>query len=269
MFTIIFTIIFMLILFIFYGNKKGFDKLETLWALYACILFLSYNYIPNKKFLLLVILYFRQTRTPFFFIIFFFMTILGGRFHMFRIGSLFMFNISMKLNMNTDAIPHTPTIFVANYPSNYVEYLTQGLFGDKVCLVVYGPAIKLLQYIHGRSHLISVSEKKGQFSSTQDKIKKKLSQGYHIFCYVERKYHDRSNKYKTTGIRSGIFSIAKNIGCTITPIVIDHIDHFNGILDNPVFNIHVDKTRKVENVNKEINMVSKLYKSKLCKFSFK
>jgi hypothetical protein len=180
-----------------------------------------------------------------------------------------IFYNQLNLKINTHKIPNKPTIFMSNYPANYIEYFAQGLFGDKVCLLVHAPAIKMLQFIMGKSRLISIVEKEGQFFETQKKIKEKMDDGYHIFCYVERKYHNRDKIYDVDSIRSGIFSIAKNINATITPLVIDHIDHFMGFVDNSSFKIHIDDTRIVGNVEKEIKNVEKLYKKMLYKFSIK
>lgn len=257
--------------FIIFGKKKGFNKLETLWLLYGSliIIFLYCQKETNRLLLLSIILSFRCTRIPLLFTILILLCIIGGNYTFFRMSSLLIFYNGLNCDFNTHKIPNKPTIFMANYPANYIEYFVQGLLGDKVCLLVHAPAVKMLQFIMGKSRLIAIIEKEGQFSETQQKIKKKMDDGYHIFCYVERKYHNRDKIYDVDSIRSGIFSIAKNINATITPLVIDHIDHYIGFLDNRAFKIHVDETRTVENVEKEIKNVEKLYKKMLYKFSMK
>jgi hypothetical protein len=66
-----------------------------------------------------------------------------------------------------------------------------------------------------------------------------------------------------------MLSIAKNLGCTITPVVIDHIDHFNGIIGDQVFRVFVDSTRNVIDVGSEVKKIEELYKRKLRLFSYK
>lgn len=264
--TLIILVLFVGIFYRFYGNKKGFDTMLTKWLIFYITVSMLYFYSPNKYYILLL-LTFKHTRIPLVTVFLVLLSLLGGRFSVFRIASIFLFNSNLNLNINSK-LPTTPTIIMANYPANYCEYLVQGLFGDKICLVVHGPAIKILQFIHGKKRLIPVNGK-NQFYLVEKEVRKKIQEGYHIFCYVEKEYHNRKNKYAIDTVRSGMFSIAKNVNCTITPIVVDHISNFNGVIDNFNFNIFIDKTRYVKDVKKEVDNVTKLYRNKLRKFSFK
>ena len=66
-----------------------------------------------------------------------------------------------------------------------------------------------------------------------------------------------------------LFSIAKNINATITPVVIDHIEHNMGVISNTNFQIHIDKTRIVDNIDTEIKNVTLLFERKLRLFKIK
>ena len=165
--------------------------------------------------------------------------------------------------MNIENIPNKPTIFISNYPSNYIEYLIHGLFGDKFCLVVHGNAIKILKYLYGMEHLIPVD--KNSFEKVQKQVEKKIKDGYHIFSYAERDYYNRKNEFETCELRSGMFAIAKNLNTTITPICIDHIEHTFGIVENKIFNIKIGSTFKVKDVNESMIEVKKFFKTELKK----
>jgi hypothetical protein len=257
------------VFFIFYGKKKGFDQLETKWMVFTLVFlrFLCYQKTYIQIIILVIVLSFPQFRAPLTVILSLPFIIAGGRFQLFRLIGLYLYKLCLRLKMNQDSVPCKPTIFLANYPRNYIEYFTHSLFGEKVCLLVYGPAVKVLQYIHGIEHIISVE--KGQFDKVQKDVKQKLEEGYHVFAYIEKDYYNREKSYDVAKLRSGMFSIAKNINATITPVVIDHIDHVGGLICNREFNVYVSATRNVLNVQEEMATVSKLYKKILRRFSFK
>jgi hypothetical protein len=165
--------------------------------------------------------------------------------------------------MNIENIQQKPTIYMANYPSNYVEYMTHGLFGDKFCLLVHHGAMKGLKYIYGEEYLISVQ--KGNFEKIQKQVKKKIEEGFSIFCYVERDYYNRKSDYNICELRSGIFSIAKNINATITPVCIDHITYTCGIVDDDIFKIKIGDTKYVFNVEESLEYVKQFLKNELKK----
>jgi hypothetical protein len=260
------TIIILLVLFYkYYGNKKGFNKLETNWIFFTLLYFiLFYNLNAyNRVILLLFVLCNKTLMLPIFTMCGVVLSIILEKFKTYRIVSLFLYK-NLNLNMNIKDLPSKPTIIVANYPSNYIEYLTHGLFGDKLCLLVYGPAVKILKYIYGKDHLIAVN--KGNFEKTQEEVKHKLDSGYHIFAYVEKDYYNRKNPYTISELRTGMFSIAKNLNVTITPVTIDHIDHLlGGVNTNSIFNIKIGKTEYVNDIDKSIKQTREFFNTNLRK----
>lgn len=257
----------MALFFTVYGKKRGFDKLDTLWLSFGCLFgCLLYHQPPFCRIILLIlILRTKTTRLPIILTVGLLVIITGGYFQMFRYVSIVLYKMNFGLKMNEKDIPCKPTIIMANYPINYVEYLTQGLFGSKVCLLVHEPAIKVLKYIHGEEHLVCVN--KGEFDQLQQRVKEKLDSGYHIFCYIERDYYNRKHDYQITELRSGMFTIAKNLEVTITPVVIDHIKHTCGIDEDIPFQIKIGRTQTVDNVKEVMNKVRDFYSKNLRKMS--
>jgi hypothetical protein len=173
--------------------------------------------------------------------------------------------MTIQLDMNEKDLPKEPSIIMANYPTNYIEYFAQALFGHKVCILVHAPAVKVLKYLFGEEHLIPVE--KGDFSNVEKHVAEKLKNGYHVFCYIERDYYNRKRDYQLTELRSGMFRIAKNLGTTITPVVIDHIDHVYGIIERP-FQIRVGKTQNVDNVDDTMKNVGEFFTNSLRRMEY-
>ena len=262
---IIFFILFLFIIY-FYGMKKGFDNILNIWLLVIYIIMICIHCKLSIYIIIILCVFIKYIRIPICFFLFILFTISGGHYKTLRIFSLIMFNIELNTQINITNIPRKPTIFLSNYPSNYIEYFIPMLLGDKVCLLVHAPAIKFVKHFYGLDHVIPVY--KGDFNNLQQKIKEKIDEGYHIFSYIERDYFNRKNIYDITDLRSGMFSIAKNINTTITPIVCDHIEHTVGIL-NTKFKIIIGKTKYISNISEEMIYISNFFKYNLRKMSIK
>jgi len=257
----------MLLFIVQYGNKKGFNKLETYWiGLTLLFYIILFNLNPTQRIIILLILYkTKYLLVPICTITGILFTILGQKFKTYRLTCSYLYKLGLNLKMNTENIPSKPTIYVANYPCNYVEYLVHGLFCDKFCLLVYGPAIKVLKHLYGTEHLIAVE--KGSFEKVQEDIQNKIKEGYSIFSYVERDYYNRIHPYELCNLRKGIFSIAKNLNTTITPVCIDHIDHTFGVFENNIFRIQIGDTKIVEDPDVTLKETEIFLKKELKKFS--
>lgn len=246
-------ILFLLQFIIQYGNKKGFNKLETYWIsltlLFYVILFNLQSI--HRAILLLLVFKFKFLHMPIFTITGILCVIIGQKFKTYRIVCTSLYKLGLNLEMNIENIPKTPTIYLSNYPCNYIEYLVHGLLGDKFCLVVHRGSIHVLKHLYGENHLILVE--KGSFDKVQKKIEAKMKDGYSIFSYIERDYYTRKNGFELCEFRTGMFAIAKNINATITPICIDHIDHFFGVIENNKFRIKIGTTSHVIDPIKSLN----------------
>lgn len=260
---IIYIIIILLIIFVkYYGIKKGFNQLESFWFAYTLFLYLIFFILPNR-YQLLLLAYILKNKNLYlivFTISGVFLSILDNKFETYRHVCSNLYENGLNLEIDRKKIPIEPTIFLANYPINYIEYLTHGLFGSKFCLLVHGPAIKILKYIYGSEYLIAVN--KGNFDKVQELVDKKMNDGYSIFCYIERDYYNRKDNYTIQEFRTGMFHIAKKLNKTITPLCIDRVEHFMGFIETEnIFRIKVGETQYVEDIDNTIDKV-KLFMTK-------
>lgn len=267
-----FYIIFLIVFLIWYrafGKKKQFNQLETFW-IFSVILFykIFFGLSPRNKLIsLCVVLSFSRLRAAFVFISMLPLIICGAHYNGLRLSVQIVFKSCFQLQMNSSALPKHPTIFLSNYPSNYIEYTANTLLSPKLCLLVWGPAKRIVKLIYGSNSLITV--RKGSFDKIQEQVKHKMKEGYSIFAYVEKDYSTRKNIYDIDSLRSGMFSIAKNLDATITPVVFDHFEHTFGIVHDRTYKIFVDTTRMVTDVEDEVMKVTKLFKRKLRHFKIK
>ena len=243
--------LFLLFFYKVYGKKAGFDQLETIW-LSMGILSIYMLVTTRSKVVAAFLLVVPTLRTALLFTLALLLSIAGMRYRAFQLGASVVFDAHVPLTANLEALPKHPTIVMANYPSNYVEYFVQALVPN-VVLLVHGPAVRVLRYVMGEEKLIPVT--RGSYAKTRESVRKALEKGSNIFCYVERDYWKRSDPFKMTEFRSGMFSIAKEIGATITPLVADHICHTGGVIDGRPFVVQVGQTQRVSDVVQRMQSV--------------
>ena len=251
---------------------SSMNNLEKAWIVLT-ILFVKWFFKLTKKdkiIALCFILSVNWIRGPLIFTLCLPLIIFTGDYALTKLLTAFLFYTCFKVKFTGHSLPNKPTIFLCNYPANFVEYLTNNLLSDKLCIVVFGGVriSKVVRRFYGKNGMIIVY-KGGCFKTTQSQIKETIKNGYSIVTFIEKDYFKRSNIYALSDIRSGMFSIAKNINATITPVVIDHIEHNIGIISNTNFQIYVDKTRKVDNIDTEIKNVTRLFERKLRLFKIK
>lgn len=208
---------------------------------------------------------------PFFLVVSTIITILLGKKDYHRTNVKAFFHNYIKPKILGHKLPDYPSIIVANYPTTYLEYLANYLLSDNICILLYKGSFiqsRIVKYFYSSDQIIFVGRGK-EFLDTQNKIKSKIDSGYTVLVYAEKRFYDRPSKYDISRLHSGIFSIAKNAKIPITPIVFDHIDHDFGIVTNSNYKIYIDKPRYVTDVQKEMDMASKLFRKKLKFFKIK
>jgi 1-acyl-sn-glycerol-3-phosphate acyltransferase len=267
----IINLVILIIFFLFIikcGIKKGFDNFATYWILLTLSFYIILSILqpPLKIIFIFIVMKIKALYIPIITITGVILALRQEKFKTYRMTSLAIYKNYLNLRMNNDYIPKKPTIYVANYPANYIEYLTHGLFCDKLCIVVHAPAIRFLKFIYGNNHTIPVNlVDTGSFDKVQNQVKKKIEDGYSIFSYPERDFRKRKHIYELCELRSGMFNIAKNLDITITPVCIDHIDHIYGIVSDYYFNIKIGETFNVTDIKKDMLRVEKFLKTELKK----
>lgn len=264
--------LYIIILITIMNIKKSFNHIDVLWAFYTLVLLNTLSSIKKEKRVpfIIALLAYKKTRIMIVSTLFLPLIATGGYTYL-KMSSFNIYNNCIPTKFLGYPNPRNPTIYIANYPTNLIEYKLFPILADKICLCLNAGRVStdFLCDIIGSERIIFVKGGGGSFDETQDLIKNKIDNGYSVFAYGEKKYYERKNFYSTSKIASGMFHIAKNINCTVTPIVIDHIHHEFGIIQNSDFKIYIDKTEKVENPSEKVEQVYNLYKRKLSHFSIK
>jgi hypothetical protein len=262
------------LLFITAINKmKGFNRLEFFWVVYT-LLFIKWLSIVNlniRVIAIMIALSIDAIRGPLLFTLSLPLCMVKG-YNIWRCSAYHTFNTCMNLKLQGYELPEKPTIYLCNYPANFVEYQVNTLLHRNVCIIAYGKndiETTRNKRIVGDDRIITISKGKDNFDEAERAIKEKMEKGYHIVAYVEKNFQKRSHCYSIDRLSTGMFHIAKKLDVTITPVVIDHIDHTIGIPHSNTFNIYIGKTEKILNHEIKIQEVTKLFKRQLRKFSIK
>ena len=167
---------------------------------------------------------------------------------------------------NPEKLPKTPAIIIANYPTDFLEYLLAGSLDCKTVLLIFKGGAKYVIPSMGKERVISVDlDKKNNFSLLKNEIKNKVKEGYSIFAYPERDYHLRNDSYRLQNFRTGIFFIAKELNLPIVPIVYSHID---SIVRFPVSKVYIMEPTTIRDKT-DIEKIRKKMENKLFHLQFK
>jgi len=264
--------------------KQYYDMnyVELCWLLWI-IIFIIIIYLSKKNrlkiiiIILLILIYnFKNFGGPILGLILIILITLTNQLNLNKKVIIFFYNICFPVKILGYKFPDNPTIILCNYPSSYLGYFHNHLLNMlnndiKYCIMVYkGSKIQSKIYkLFFPEENILLFEKGNKFEETKLKIKEKMMNGYNIISYPEKNFYVRKDKYDISILHSGIFSIAKELNYTITPIVFDHIEHNFGTVSNINYKIYIDYTRKVSDIEFEINNVTKLFKQKLKLFKIK
>lgn len=155
-----------------------------------------------------------------------------------------IFREHFEFRHNFSLIPSTPTIFIATYPASLIEYLTPALLPLPVYFIASARAKPVMSRVypddecgylpHGRKQL---------YQMTKTLISEKLKT-MSVFVYVE----DMSRRYgrEVGGLRKGIFWIAKDLGATVTPVVLDNVVESWGRIPHQKYEVCIGPTMHVQ-----------------------
>jgi hypothetical protein len=258
-------------LIIILNIMPSFNRLDIFWMVYT-LLFIDKIKSVKEEYRLPIIttaLLCKTTRIMLVSMLFIPIVFMGG-YDYFRLTSFHIFKTCLDTQFLGYSKPTTPTIYVANYPANLIEYKLFPLLADKICIVIFsGTKIShFLNNVFGADRIIFVT-KGGEFERVQKRIQQKINDGYTVFAYVEKEYFKRKNAYSISRLSTGMFNIAHNIGATVTPLVCDHIEHVAGIMTSRRFRVYIGETKEVTVPSETVKDVTKLFQRTLRKFSIK
>jgi len=169
-----------------------------------------------------------------------------------------MYTNIFTLHHNFYKIPRYNTIFVSNHAYNPIDFCSIQLLPTKLCFIVggIGTAKFIIKPLFGSSnHIFFNLNTNSNFDQIKEKIKEKIQQTS-ILVFVERFSLMESNK-KIAPLRSGIFSIAKDLNIPITPLLIDSVRTTNGVIDKQPFELVIGDTMMVDVVKRDCRNVRK------------
>ena len=267
-----------------FGLLPGMNHLEKWWAIMSLIFIKLLIELPyyKKIMLFLIVLSVDSLKIPIIILLYHFVFIFLSIVNKYtfntnilsknyRLHCNYMCNKCLNIKYSGYNIPKDPTIFICNYPANLIEYLLYySCLNEKCCIVAFKGAkiAHTIEIFFGKNSVVIVG-KGGDFEKTQNAIKDKIKEGYNIMVYNEKNFFNRYNMYHVSKLRTGIFSIAKNLNITVTPIVFDHISNNFGFVTNKKFKIYIGKTEKVQDVEKDVKKLRSLFLRKLRMFKIK
>jgi hypothetical protein len=174
-----------------------------------------------------------------------------------------IYNPTLNLKTNFKKIPDIPTIFVSNYCNDRLENLSCILIPKNIAILMRD-GLKKTTKLHKLVKWPIFTKENKNYEHTKNEIITHVNQGRSIFAYITKYPSDKPNVIHT--VRSGLFSIAKELNIPITLVAIDFIDtKFNNI-QKQNFHIEIGETFKVDNIREAIYKSRKYFQKTLTKF---
>lgn len=133
------------------------------------------------------------------------------------------------------------TIFVANYPASFVEYLILPIVSRdreiRTTIVTSRDAGVWARMFVDSESILSLGASSANYLQLQEAIISACNNNIVPIVYPERKFWYRKNVHTLQEFRSGIFKIARENKLTIVLVYVQHIDHWMGYMRNK--HIHI------------------------------
>jgi hypothetical protein len=178
----------------------------------------------------------------------------------------FLFSSLFNFNHNFQMLPKFPTIIVANYATDTLEKFASIMIPKDLAIIMDVKVAKLsgLKFLI-KDLLIRNGEYKNNYNSVKEKIKKYIQEGKSIFVYVSKcAYFKKGYLGK---VRTGIFSIAKDLNVPITQVSIDTISNWKGIINSKQnFQMKIGETFLVKDIKKDVERTKAFFKQNMITF---
>ena len=174
-----------------------------------------------------------------------------------------IYNPTLILKTNFKKLPDIPTIFVSNYCNDRLENLSCILIPKNIAILMRD-GLKKTTKLHKLVKWPIFTKANKNYEHTKNEIISHVNEGRSIFAYVTKYPLDKPNVIHK--VRSGLFSIAKELNIPITLVAIDFIDtKFNNI-QRQNFHIKIGETFKVDNIREAIHKSRKYFQKTLTRF---
>lgn len=174
-----------------------------------------------------------------------------------------IFSSQFKLHKEFEKFPSHPTILVCNYCTDRVENIACMMFPTNISIMMRD-GLKQTMKFHRIVKWPIFTKAKGNYLDTKNQVLENIKQGRSIFTYVSS-YPSLRPEY-ISKLRSGMFSIAKELNVSVTPVCVDYIDTYFGAITNQNFRIRVGDTFMIDDTNISIQKTKKFFKETMKEF---
>jgi hypothetical protein len=169
----------------------------------------------------------------------------------------------LVLKTNFKKLPNKPTIFVSNYCNDIFENLSCILIPKDIAILMRD-GLKKTTKLHKLVKWPIFTSEKNNYENIKNEILNHIKEGRSIFAYITKYPHDIPNMIHN--VRSGMFSLAKELNIPINLVAIDYIDREFYNIQKQNFHIEIGETFNVDNVQDAIYKTRKYYRKTLTKF---
>jgi hypothetical protein len=173
------------------------------------------------------------------------------------------FGTHFRLHKEFEKFPTQPSILVCNYCKDRMENIACILFPADIAIMMRDGLKKTVK-LHRIVKWPIYTKAKGNYEDSKKQVVEHMGQGRYIFTYVTK--HPRLRPDYIPVIRSGMFSIAKELGVPVTPVCIDYIDTRFGAIPYQNFRIRVGDTFMVDQVDIGMYKAKKFFKETMTEF---
>lgn len=167
------------------------------------------------------------------------------------VNSVFRSNFNLKTEFAK--LPSCPSILVCNYCKDRIENVACVLFPVDLAIMMRD-GLKKTMHFHKVVKWPIFTKSKGNYEDTKAQVEQHIKAGRSVFTYITK--HPKIRPDIISNVRSGTFSIAKELNVPITLVCIDYVDTHFGSIKKQNFRICVGDTFMVEDVS------SSMYRSK-------
>lgn len=179
-----------------------------------------------------------------------------------------MFSNVFNLQISGTRVNKSPTIYVANYPCNFVECFASMLIPDNIAIVMG-------DNIGTRStwalFLSDIVYRKKKFGNSYGDVKKqiacKIADNKSILAYTTSHGLKGEKGIYLGRVRTGLFRIAQELGVSITPVVFDTITHDYGRILQQNYQIRICDSFTVSDPEVDALKVKNIFRDTLRTFN--
>jgi hypothetical protein len=167
-----------------------------------------------------------------------------------------LFKSAFRFHDNFGKLPDKPGIIVCNYIWDRLENLASIIIPRNLAIVGSAKFMKNSKINYLIKHFIITNENGNSYERMKLEIKNHIDNGRYVFAYVSKPVtHD----HYISKLRSGMFRIAKELNIPITPLAVDYIDSYYGIIPYQNFYMHVGETFYIDDVDSDMYRMRKFF----------